>query len=135
MSEELKRLLEIASKPLKVPIKKIDYESSVYQFIAECKVKSSKTLYIPFSIIYMRYCKWCKNNNTKPKSIQPFASDFNKKFDKVSTARISQYYVSPEGFDITDVNLQDAEKYLQDVRRGKKKAKEKSKIRSTKGNT
>ena len=127
MTEDVKKLIEIASKQLKEPVKKIEYESNVFQFIAESKIKPHPTLRVNFYIIYYRYYKWCKNNNTKVKAIQNFSKDFAKKFAKLESKVFTSYYVSPEGFDMTDIYNQEAYSFIQDVKNGKKGKKKSAK--------
>lgn len=117
--------MEIAAKPLKKPIKKLEYDSTVHEFIAQNKIRSHTTLHIPVAVIYLRYHKWCKINNVKPKSIVIFSQQFATKFEKKIGKRHASYFVSPEGFDISDSNLQEATKFMQDVKNGKKKKEKK----------
>jgi Poxvirus D5 protein-like len=133
VTDDIKKLIEIASKPLKEPIKKVDSTSTVYQFILEAKVKSHTTISIPASLIYLRYVGWCKTNNVKAKNLQRFAIDFAKKFQKTLKKNKTHYYVSPEGFDLSAAALQDAELYTQEAKHGKKKAKKERKTKSIEG--
>lgn len=122
----IKKLMEIASKPLKEPVKKFTEMSSTFSFINDAKVKSSPDIFIPFSVIFHRYYYWCKNNNIKPKNPNVFAKDLTKKFKSKQSSNVKVYFVNPEGFDLSDINLQEAVNLLQEVKDGKKGKKKKS---------
>lgn len=131
MSEELKRLLQLASKPLRKPLKKLEYGSNVFEFISYLDIKSSSVDKIPMAIIYMRYYQWCTHMNYTPLASVKFGADFKKKFDKTTFANKVCYKISPAGFDLSPSNEQDAQDFLQEVtnrvkrkKESKKKAKE-----------
>lgn len=137
MSEELKRLLELAKKPLRKPLKKLEYGSNVFQFISECNIRSSTHDKIDYAIIYFKYSKWCNAHGFTPLQHVKFSQDFKKKFEKTTngSGRIA-YYISPEGFDLTPHNEQEARLYLQEVTtraKAKKEAKKSSKKRLKQG--
>src|SRR5690349_17183210 len=108
-SEEIKKLMELAKKPLRKPLKKLEYSSNVFQFISETNIRSSIDDKIPFAIIYFKYYKWCTNHNFTPLIPAKFSVDFKKKFEKtLDTQQLTAYMVSPEGFDLTPHNEQEA---------------------------
>lgn len=115
MSEEVKRLMALAAKPLRKPLKKLEYGSNVFQFISELNITSSKNDKIPFIVIYFRYHKWCDNHGIKPLASNKFSSDFKKKFDAVAYGGRTCYFISPAGFDLSPSNEQDAQEFLQEV--------------------
>jgi Poxvirus D5 protein-like len=130
-TDDIKKLMEIAAKPLKkkeeLASKTDSILSPTYDFINACKVKSSKELKVKFSVIFYRYWKWCKNNNIKPEDPGVFAKHLSKKFKKGSYNRQVVYYVDIVGFDITEVAILEADRFLHGVKYGKKKNKKESK--------
>ena len=127
MSEELKRLLELAAKPLRKPLKKLEYGSNVFQFISEMDIRSSEADRIPFAIIYMKYYLWCENHGLQNLASNQFSKDFKKKFDKVAGASPVCFHISPAGFDLSPHNEQDAQLFLQEVTNRAKRKKDSKK--------
>ena len=126
-SEEVKRLLELAAKPLRKPLKKLEYSSNVFHFISEMDMKSSPKDRIPFSIIYYRYHRWCNAYGYPPLASSKFSSELKKKFDKVNNVSPVCFYISPAGFDLSPSNQQEAEEFLQEVSNRAKRKKESKK--------
>lgn len=127
MSEEIKRLLALAAKPLRKPLKKMEYGSNVFQFISELDIRSSSVDKIPAAIIYMRYCVWCEHHGYTALTLQKWGQDFKKKFDRVSSSGKVCYMISPAGFDLSPSNEQDAQDFLQEVSNRAKRKKESKK--------
>ena len=126
-SEEVKRLLALAAKPLRKPLKKLEYGSNVFQFISELNIISSPADKIPAAIIYMKYCIWAEHRGYSPLPLMKFGADFKKKFDRVSFAGKTCYMISPAGFDLSPSNEQDAQDFLQEVSNRAKRKKESKK--------
>lgn len=127
MSEEIKRLLELAAKPLRKPLKKMEYASNVFQFISEYDLRSSERDFISFPIIYFKYYRWAEAVGLDPVASSIFSRDFAKKFDKALKQNKVHFRISPAGFDLSPSNQQDAEEFLQEVLNRAKQKKENKK--------
>lgn len=102
-------LIELAKKPLKTPIKKRIIKSEldeVRQFITEHDIQPHGTVLVPAVLIYDKYIKWCKLNNTKAKGVAQFFSKFKLYFNSAISQNMSHYHIHPKGFDLSIQNVE-----------------------------
>lgn len=108
--KDVQTLIQIAKKKLKTPIKRrTTHRSELEQvrlFIEETNLKPHSSIHIPGFIIYDKYVKWCEIHNTKPTSKQFFFNKFKLYFNSKIFNSVRNYYVSPEGFDLSFQNLE-----------------------------
>lgn len=123
-AQELMALAKNQLKEDKSDLKKL---SIIRQFIISDGIKQGD-YNIPAILIYDRYRKWCKVNNSSPLSLSKFFSDFKLYFKKIRLTKGMGYQMSPAGFDLSDEYLQEVnKKYLKKRTSYGKTKKEKQK--------
>lgn len=108
--KDIPKLIEIAKLKLKTPIKKrVSSESSLEQvrlFIEENNIRPHGSICVPGFVIYHKYSMWCKLNNVKQSPKASFFNKFKLYFNSKVLSGVRQYYINPEGFDLSIQNLE-----------------------------
>lgn len=128
--DEIDALMQVAKKPLKVPIKKklsgadrYNTAQSVEQvrnFIEQQNLNGGITkLPIPVELIYNRYLIWCKNNFEKSTPYLTFFKKFRLFFNMKKIGGQTHYLLNPEGFDLSEQNKQFVSNEIAKKKKGK----------------
>lgn len=108
-NDDLKKLMEIAARPLKKPLtNKKEKVNTVLEFIHACGVRSSDKVEIPTSVVYNRYRKYCSSYNLKHSGLKDFVHTMESKYEKVTKKSGTFFKLNPEGFDLSAAGLQEA---------------------------
>jgi hypothetical protein len=116
-TDNIEALLEIATRPKPIKVKKIKIYPDIDQFILEEKIVSGKKK-IPTYMVYYRYFLWKK---TRLVNRRKFLNYFKTKFEKTHTTDGIGYYLSPTGFDLTPIGFFKARAFLRKERDEQKK--------------
>jgi hypothetical protein len=117
ITDNLDKLLDIASRPKPVKVKKVKTYPCIDEFIAANKIKSGRTR-VPTYIIYYHYFLW---KNTRLVKRKQFINYFKTKFEKTRTIDGVGFLLSPTGFDLSPTGFFKARAYLRKERDEQKK--------------
>jgi len=117
LTDDINKLLEIASQPKPEKVIKKKENPEIDSFIIENEIKTGKTR-VPTSIIYYKYYLW-KNIRLIPR--QKFFRYFQTKFDKTKTDHGVGYLLDGKQFDLSPVGFFRARAFLRKERDEKKK--------------
>jgi hypothetical protein len=117
ITDNLDKLLDIASRPKPVKVKKVKTYPCIDEFIEANKIKSGRTR-VPTYIIYYTYFLW---KNTRLVKRKQFINYFKTKFEKTRTIDGIGFFLSPTGFDLSPTGFFKARAYLRKERDEQKK--------------
>ena len=115
-TDDIEKLLEIASQPKKEKVKEKKTNPEIDSFIEEMGIKSGKKR-VPTSIIYYKYYLW-KSTRLIPR--QKFFNYFKTKFEKTRTDHGVGYFLNAKAFDLSPVGFFKARAFLRKERDEKK---------------
>ena len=103
-------LIKIAQKPLakktKVVSRKLSHLEEIKQFILSEDIKSHPTIQVPALLIFDRYKTWCNLNDIEIRGVNIFFKEFKNHFKMIRVSGVTKYYISSDGFDMSDSYFQ-----------------------------